>query len=68
MKTDFGTEPADCVASIGVGIGACCYEVGVGDDNIFICAYCSSCMREMFFSHRREKGMTGRMAAVGVIL
>lgn len=28
MRTEFGTSPAQIVAAIGPGIGACCYEVG----------------------------------------
>ncbi len=28
MQTEFGTNPANVVASIGPGIGACCFEVG----------------------------------------
>jgi YfiH family protein len=28
MRDEFGTAPADVIAAIGPGIGACCYEVG----------------------------------------
>jgi YfiH family protein len=28
MRAEFGSEPGDVYASIGPGIGACCYEVG----------------------------------------
>lgn len=28
MRMEFGTRPAEVVAAIGPGIGACCYEVG----------------------------------------
>ena len=28
MRAQFGTRPADVIAAIGPGIGACCYEVG----------------------------------------
>ncbi len=28
MQMQFGTRPADVIAAIGPGIGACCYEVG----------------------------------------
>lgn len=37
-------------------------EAGVPDENIAISGVCTSCSRE-FFSYRRDKGMTGSMAA-----
>lgn len=40
---------------------------GVRAGNISDAAFCTACHREMFFSHRAEKGKTGRMmAAVGI--
>ena len=35
MRTQFGTAPADLVASIGPGIGVCCYEVGADVARLF---------------------------------
>ncbi|WP_040204880.1 peptidoglycan editing factor PgeF [Neobacillus jeddahensis] len=34
---------------------------GVPDKNIRLTGFCSSCNQEYFFSHRRDKGKTGRM-------
>lgn len=34
---------------------------GVSENNIFVTHYCTSCHQEYFFSHRRDKGETGRM-------
>lgn len=39
-------------------------EVGVNKNNIEKSAFCSSCYKDMFFSYRRDKGLTGRMMAV----
>lgn len=36
-------------------------EAGVKEENITISSYCTSCEKEMFFSHRRDQGKTGRM-------
>lgn len=36
-------------------------KAGVPEKNIFITGYCSSCNDAEFFSHRRDKGKTGRM-------
>ncbi|NRD78796.1 peptidoglycan editing factor PgeF [Bacillus sp. BRMEA1] len=36
-------------------------KAGVLDENIIMTQYCSSCDHELFFSHRRDNGSTGRM-------
>lgn len=36
---------------------------GVPEANIDVMPYCTSCRKELFFSHRRDEGRTGRMAA-----
>lgn len=36
-------------------------NVGVGQ--VYVTNYCTSCSPEVFFSHRRDKGRTGRMGA-----
>lgn len=37
---------------------------GVSAGNISCCPLCTSCHNEMFYSYRREQGMTGRMSAI----
>ncbi|MFD1735737.1 peptidoglycan editing factor PgeF [Bacillus salitolerans] len=34
---------------------------GVIEENILTTSYCTSCAEQLFFSHRRDKGTTGRM-------
>lgn len=42
-------------------------DIGVSEKNIADLGFCTSCHVDGFFSHRREKGVTGRMmAAVGI--
>lgn len=41
---------------------------GVSGENISICALCTSCNRELFYSYRRDRGNTGRMAAFITLL
>lgn len=42
-------------------------HAGVLKKNISDLGFCTSCRQELFFSHRKEKGVTGRMiAAVGI--
>ncbi|XJZ28421.1 peptidoglycan editing factor PgeF [Bacillota bacterium Lsc_1132] len=36
-------------------------KVGVPPQNILMTCYCSSCHHSQFFSHRRDRGQTGRM-------
>jgi len=38
-------------------------EAGILPKHIEISDYCTSCQTDLFFSHRKEKGSTGRMAA-----
>jgi len=39
-------------------------EAGIIDQNIHISKLCTHCSKDYFFSHRRDNGRTGRMAAV----
>jgi YfiH family protein len=39
---------------------------GVKENNIHICSMCTADNPELFYSHRRDKGKTGRMMAIGV--
>lgn len=36
-------------------------KAGIKEENILMTHYCSSCDKDMFFSHRRDQGRTGRM-------
>jgi len=38
-------------------------HAGILPNHIEISSYCTSCDNDLFFSHRKEKGKTGRMAA-----
>lgn len=39
-------------------------EAGVPRDHIFTSRLCTGCQRDLFYSHRKENGLTGRMAAL----
>jgi hypothetical protein len=42
-------------------------DAGLGEQNIWISDLCTSCRTDLFFSHRKEKGVTGRMmGAIGI--
>jgi YfiH family protein len=38
-------------------------EAGINDCNVHVSSFCTKCEAELFFSHRRDKGRTGSMAA-----
>lgn len=39
-------------------------DFGVPKNNIDVCPYCTSCNNDLFFSYRKEKGITSRHSAV----
>lgn len=39
-------------------------EIGVKDSNIVCSGLCTACNTDLFFSHRAERGVTGRLGAV----
>lgn len=43
-------------------------EAGVPVENIFDSGYCTSCSKDLFFSHRADGGKTGRQCVVAAIL
>ena len=43
------------------------FEAGVPATNIGASPLCTSCRTDLLFSHRKEKGVTGRMMAVAGI-
>jgi polyphenol oxidase len=93
------TAVAATAATIGPGIGPCCYEVSdevlehfrglgsgvargpmldlrevarrqlaaAGVEQIEVAGLCTSCEAELFFSHRRDGGRTGRQAGLAWI-
>ncbi len=42
-------------------------HAGIPPSNVHIADFCTSCRTDLFFSHRKEKGRTGRMMAVVAI-
>ncbi|MBI4594882.1 MAG: peptidoglycan editing factor PgeF [Candidatus Tectomicrobia bacterium] len=42
------------------------FEEGVSPENTFDCNLCTYCQQDLFFSHRAQRGPTGRQAAVAM--
>ena len=38
-------------------------ECGVREQHILVSSYCTHCREDLFFSHRRDQGRTGRMVS-----
>jgi YfiH family protein len=55
--------PVACL-DLGAVVVAQLRATGVPARNIAVCDYCTSCRTDLFFSHRKEGGRTGRMMAV----
>jgi YfiH family protein len=41
---------------------------GLKPENVHVCDICTSCNPEYFYSHRRDKGKTGRQMAIGAVI
>ena len=39
-------------------------EMGIKEENIDICPYCTACNNDLFFSYRKENGTTNRHSAI----
>lgn len=60
---------------INIESGRCCWnltstirqmllQTGINSNNISICSLCTACNQDLFFSYRRDNGITGRMGAM----
>jgi YfiH family protein len=43
-------------------------EAGIAPENVAVAGECTSCLCALYFSHRRDRGQTGRMAAFAGIM
>ena len=59
-----GSEPGKYRIDLWMANALQLREMGVPAHNITVAGMCTSCRQDLFFSHRRDKGRTGRMAAV----
>lgn len=67
-----GTLPVDSVinkkqGSYNIDLKSINYQIiksaGITPENIELSSWCTSCNSDLFFSYRRDKGITGRMAS-----
>lgn len=49
---------------LGLTIRQMLLQTGIKSENMSICPLCTACHPELFFSYRRDQGMTGRMGAL----
>jgi copper oxidase (laccase) domain-containing protein len=66
MTIESETRPITLKAGLDL-VGANRQELkvlGLSKENVFQSGLCTSCNEDLFFSHRRDRGMTGRHLAV----
>lgn len=59
-----GIEPGKYRIDLWLANALQLVDMGVPPRNITVAGMCTSCREDLFFSHRRDKGHTGRMAAM----
>ncbi|MFA5859212.1 MAG: polyphenol oxidase family protein [Elusimicrobiota bacterium] len=80
MTEKCGCKKQNMAVIIGPHIQSCCYPYdietnivqqaetnGITKNNIYRSGLCTSCNNASFYSYRKEKGVTGRMASVAYI-
>lgn len=51
-------------ADLWLAIKLMLMEIGVQEQNITVSGLCTCCNEDLFFSHRRDKGLTGSLSAI----
>ncbi len=57
-------EPTRMVADLWALNRAALVEAGMAAEHIDVLRHCTACTPELFFSHRRDRGITGRQAGI----
>jgi YfiH family protein len=52
------------VADLWKAVSLTLKEIGVQEQNITVSGLCTCCNKDLFFSHRRDKGRTGSLSAI----
>jgi YfiH family protein len=68
VRDDAGEERASLLLDVVASNVAQLRAIGVPEDQIEASGLCTSCRRDLFFSHRGEHGRTGRFAVVLALL